>query len=73
MHKVEMQVKIEARIFESNSKNSVCSFFGNRHYFNIKCSHFFCILQLTGNDIFVIIKMDFYFMKKKQFRKGVET
>lgn len=34
---------------------------------------FFCILQLTENDIFVIIKMDFYFMKKKQFRKGVET
>ena len=45
----------------------------NKRLFDIKCSHFFCILQLTENDIFVIIKMDFYFMKKKQFRKGVET
>ena len=33
--------KNRTRIFESNSKNSVCSFFGGRHYFNIKCSHFF--------------------------------
>jgi len=32
---------------------------------DIKYSHFFCILQLTENNIFVIIKMDFYFMKKE--------
>lgn len=68
-----MQGKIEAHICESDSKTASVPFFWNRRCFNIKCSHFFCILQLTENDIFVIIKMDFYFMKKKQFRKGVET
>ena len=65
MHRVEMQGKIEAHICENDSKTASVPFSGDRCYFNIKCSHFFCILQLTENDIFVIIKMDFYFMKKE--------
>jgi len=46
-------------------KTASVPFSGDRCCFNIKYSHFFCILQLTENDIFVIIKMDFYFMKKE--------